>query len=106
MLIFQKSAGPYGDATSDYRVYFTRKTTLGEFIDYLKKHRKNEWGCVTVVEPCIPNRKKFKLLYSCGKLTEDRIPEYLKDMPLPRKIKASGGWSRMDYIIILNKKKD
>lgn len=88
-----------GDCTARYTVTLDKEYTVKEFIDEVLT--RNEWGCVGIYnegqawfDSGTPNCE-----YSRGKLITEMPLEVLE-----RKIEsvtASGGWSRMDYVIKL-----
>lgn len=92
------AGGPYGDETSRYDLEFIKPYTVQELIDEVLKDVR-EWGYIgiytegtTFGEPVCE--------YSHGKLITPNLPdEYLNKKIV--KCKASGGWTRMDYLIYL-----
>lgn len=97
MFKFKKTAGPFGDCTSRYDVILDKDYTVGEFIETVLREEPKEWGYIGIY-------KKYEIFgdpvceYRYGKLITDTLPEeYLKREI--NEIKASGGWSRMDYEI-------
>lgn len=97
-LTFNQTAPAGGDATAPYSVSLNRECTLGEFIDCVLK--REEWGYIG-----IKSRKDIffgspKCEYKYDKIVSTEFT----DAYLARKVKtvfASGGWTRMDYILTL-----
>ena len=99
MFKFIHTNGPYSDCMSDYDIELDKSYTVGEFIETVLKEKPKEWGYIGI--------------YKKGKIFGDPVCEYryekLITEPLPeefliqdiKEIKASGGWSRMDYLIKL-----
>lgn len=96
MMKFKEIGGPYEDATSLYEVTLTKNYTVSELIDEILT--KKEWGYIGI--------------YCKGEIFGKPVGEYRQDKmihKLPENImnkkvinvKASGGWSRMDYMLWL-----
>lgn len=79
------------DCTQAFRVELDGEYTVGDLIDYALTIRKDEWGEFEV-DHC-------RIEYRHGKIVngEEIIP-HVKDVKI-NKLIASGGWSRMDYIV-------
>jgi len=98
-LIQTHAAG--GDCTAPYKVELDSPYTVGEFIKEVLMKCSNEWGDFEVrtaggwFHPTI-----FRVEYKYGKLMEN-IPEEIASLSI---VKASscGGWTAMDYNIIVN----
>ena len=97
---FNHVAGPFGDCTSRYNV-IDFPQTVREFVYEVLKDPK-EWGYIGIRNSDLP----FKVFgnpnieYAYGKLKAENF----SDEWLNRKIvsvRASGGWSRMDYLLDL-----
>lgn len=102
MLNFRKTGGPYGDATSRYAVELNRELTVEEFISEILK--RNEWGQVRVLNSEIRGTCPFGALvveYRGDQIIGRGIGyrQYLDQKV--RSVRASGGWSAMDYTIDL-----
>lgn len=90
-------AGPYSDETSSYSVALDKEYTVGEFIDAVLLN-KSEWGYIGIYDSKTIFGDPY-CEYRCGELLTKLPSEYLK-----LKIKsatASGGWSRMDYLFVI-----
>lgn len=98
---FELTGGPYGDETSRYELTFLKPdVTLEELMNYLLTEMSGEWGYIYLQKPDCPwYTGTYKFEYKWGSVVKDDIPSEYRSMILPNKIKASGGWSRMDYII-------
>ena len=90
-----------GDCTTPYLVTEYEARTVREFINEVLESRPNEWGEISVVDGQCINNPSYE--YKHGRL----MGEFQKSI-LKREIdevKASGGWSRMDYIIVVRRKR-
>lgn len=88
-----------GDATSDYKVSFTESFTVEQFLhEYLST--KDEWGYVSINKPFYFSRDNVLLEYNRGNALypNTTLLEQVRHKTVT-KIEASGGWSRMDYIL-------
>lgn len=106
--------GPFSDCTSRYKVDFDGEPTLKEFIEYILNdysiNSRNNWGFIEVAtkdrsfvgKPIIAyNRGKWQYEEPwCDPAFSDEFLRANKDKRIEI-INASGGWSRMDYILIL-----
>lgn len=99
-----RQSGPTGgDETAMYSVQFERgkpMPTIGEFIKDLIANHSGDWGGVQIREDKNRTLGIAHLGYSYGKITADSIPDEIKAKQIKR-ISASGGWSRMDYLIFV-----
>ena len=99
-----RTGSPYGDCCSRYDVTFNKPTTVREFIDEVLNNNAisdHEWGYIGIA--CKGEIfGKPKCEYADSKITTDALPEEFMDKVIIRCI-ASGGWSRMDYTIYLDK---
>lgn len=80
-----------GDCTEVYSMSFSAGMTVHEFIDVVLK--KKEWGFVSF------DNVKGSIWYDNGKITDGNIDKFMD-----YRIKAgsaNGGWSRMDYRLII-----
>ena len=90
-----------GDCTCGYNVKLDREYTVKDFIDTVLSERTREWGCIGMYDQSDFVGRYFgnpNMEYSHGKIvtsnfTEDILRKEVKD------VSASGGWSRMDYIL-------
>ena len=90
-----------GDCTCGYNVKLDREYTVKDFIDTVLSERTREWGCIGIYDQSDFVGRYFgnpNMEYSHGKIvtsnfTEDILRKEVKD------VSASGGWSRMDYIL-------
>ena len=96
----EESGGPLG-GEAPYKVILLEKCTVREFVEYIL-NTTNDWGYIGVYNP---EKGPFfgwpNIEYSCGRLKAGSIIEDFEeflDKPV-NKATASGGWSRMDYII-------
>ena len=96
----EESGGPLG-GTAPYNIVLHKKCTVREFVEYVL-NTKDDWGYIGIYNP---ERNPFfgypNIQYSCGILKAGSIVEdfgEFLDKPVT-KATASGGWSRMDYIL-------
>lgn len=85
------------DCTAPYKVTLDKSYTVRTFIDAIINERKNEWGYIIVNY----GNKRFSSGYRYGKL-ENEMDESVLDKPVIS-ANASGGWTRMDYVIEVRK---
>ena len=85
-----------GDCITPYKLVFDKPITVKEFIDEVLK--REEWGYIGIYkpgtifgDPCC-EYKKAKLL--------NHLPKEILNKPIAS-ANASGGWTRMDYILNL-----
>lgn len=96
---FKCTGGPYGDCTASFDVELNRKCTFRELIDLILT--RNEWGYIGKEDPRTPfgypqfeySRDHIKYGTEKGHFTGEDYYRIVKT------VKASGGWSRMDYLI-------
>lgn len=90
------------DATSPYDVIITSNNfiTVNDLIDYILENRKHEWGYIGIMNDSEPFFGEPCIEYRHGKL----LSEFEKNIlnKTVEKVKADGGYSRMDYQILLN----
>ena len=97
MIKLKQNTRTFGDETAGYAVELTKEYTVQEFVNEVVSN-KREWGYIGI---------------SCGRATfgnpncEYKLGKLLSELPseiMTKKIasaKASGGWSRMDYLLEL-----
>lgn len=79
------------DCTQAFRVELDGEYTVGDLINHVLTIRKDEWGEFEV--------DRLSIEYRHGKIVNgDEIIPHVKDIKI-NKLIASGGWSRMDYIV-------
>lgn len=93
MLKFIQTHSMGGDCTAPYDVELDRPYTVREFINEILAASPHEWGEIRVVG-C------FSIKYRYGKI-EDIIPARYADLSVSE-VKASGGYSAMNYRIKLS----
>lgn len=98
-----RQSGPIGgDETAMHSVNFDNPHelhTIGQFMDDLLKGHSGDWGSVEVRGSTRPGYTVVSLSYSHGHTEEQFADEILKQEI--KSISASGGWSRMDYLIFV-----
>lgn len=95
-LNFERTGGPYGDATSSYDVTVPEGMTLEEFIKAVLEERPDEWGDIKLgwdKDPLIEYNRGN--LYNPHRSLSENLNKELVE------VKANGGWSLMTYIIEL-----
>lgn len=95
----RKQSGPTGgDCTAVYSIELCRNYTLKEFIEEVLKEYPNEWGFFELREE--HHTRPFKVIeYKYGNIV-GKIPTDIINVPISC-TKSDGGWSNMDYIIII-----
>lgn len=79
------------DCTTPFKIRFDKKLTLGEFIKQILT--KNEWGYIEI--------GKTKIEYDGNKLISPNPFTKIYNKTI-NECYADGGWSRMDYDIVLD----
>lgn len=90
-----------GDCTCGYDVKLDREYTIEEFINTVLKNYANEWGIFEVKRG---SNTIDSFEYSYGKLASESNNVY-QDYKI-KEVYASGGWSRMDYVLYLEEEKN
>ena len=88
-----------GDETAGYEVTLDKRYTVEEFINEVVS-KKQDWGYIGIKQEGVPTIfGSPKCEYKWGKLLSSLPNEYLnKEISI---VSASGGWSRMDYLITI-----
>lgn len=91
-IILKHKGGPYGDECSYYEFNTSTIMTLKDFAETIAANKK-EWGYIktSYFGDSLIEYSHGKIIYHTDKLNSLVTP----------KGDASGGWSRMDYIIKL-----
>lgn len=84
----------FGDCTAGYRVDLDKEYTVSEFINEVLREKTNEWGSFEI------KRFMLKAEYRHGEIIESDFDENILSAKI-LSVAATGGWSRMDYIIII-----
>ena len=98
-LRFMEAGAMGSDCTAPYHVLFNKPMTVRELISEVLKRK--EWGYIGINNPSnfsifgTPNCE-----YNHDKLLNELPPEYM-DKTI-KSIGASGGWTRMDYLLTLD----
>lgn len=100
MLKLRQVSDYAGDCTAVWAVEYS-KSTLAELIKDIVTERKGDWGYIY-----IGYGFNDVIEYNHGKytITNEQIYEQYKDKPIMR-IRADGGWTRMDYNVIYEESK-
>ena len=92
------TGGPFGDETSSYMINLPEEEiTVEEFIKMVMCQYPNEWGHITCGGVSLAH-------YNRGSITFDSGYEALKDRKVAT-VSSHGGWSLMDYNIVIHKQK-
>jgi hypothetical protein len=89
MFKLKQSTPTGGDCTAGYSVELDKDYSVKDFIENVLTI-KGEWGYISI-------KGKSSCEYKYGKLLSELPPDLLVVKVL--NVKASGGWSRMDYYI-------
>lgn len=97
MFTMKASTQMGSDCTCGYDVLLDREYTVEDFVNTVLIEKNNEWGYIGIYKP----HKIFGdpcCEYRYGMLSAKSLPaEYLQKKII--KVSASGGWTRMDYIL-------
>lgn len=94
MIKLTQTSETFGDCTALYSVEMDKPYTVKEFIKQVLKRK--EWGYIEIENRYGDPKCEYK-----GKtIITENLPEEILSQPVV-KVRASGGWSRMDYIIEL-----
>lgn len=99
-LIFTCTAGPFSDYVNYYHVNIIEPITVKEFVDYILNKRANESGKIIANEPDKIIENKFVCSYNGNAITDNGSLDDIADIPI-KSIDAIGGWSVMDYMILI-----
>ena len=95
----EMSGAERSDCTAPYKVIITEDGTLKELIDEILTNRKNDWGYIGIYSD-----KSFfgdpRMEYRYGKSIGREALAAYEDKKV-RMAKADGGWSNMDYVVVL-----
>lgn len=107
MLKFIQTHATGSDCTAPYDVILDKPYTVGEFINEVLTTRPNEWGEFIVRHK---GSDYFGTMaraeYRYGEMKnrhgiKTEIPEEFALLPI-KEVKAAGGWSAMDYNLIID----
>lgn len=90
-----------GDCICGYGIILDREYTVKDFIDTVLTERTYEWGYIGIYDQSDFVGRHFgnpNVEYSHGKITTDNFTEDILSKEV-KDVSASGGWSRMDYIL-------
>ena len=85
-----------GDCTMRYGIELDKEYTVKEFIDTILKEKSNEWGGIEIMTGN-NSFSEVSYRYNYGKLSGCIDEKYSGKKIVGAA--ASGGWSKMDYII-------
>lgn len=89
------TGGPFGDETSAYVIELpNEEISVAEFIDMVIRQEPNEWGAIRCGRVILAD-------YSHGKITYRPEYETYKNRAIAS-VSAHGGWSLMDYNIVIH----
>ena len=95
---------PYSDDTWDY-IITTDNKTVGDFINEVLKN-KNEWGYFGIYNS--KNNSAFgnpRCEYSDGKIIGEPLSQEYLNKEI-KSISGSGGWSRSDYLFVVERSEE
>ena len=95
-LNFERTGGPYSDETSSYNVIVPEGMILEEFIKAVLDEKPKEWGEIHLGwgGPILIEYKHGNLFNPSKEVSENLHKEVVA-------VKASGGWSLMNYYLTL-----
>lgn len=100
MFKFIQSTPESRDCTCGYKIELDKEYTVRTFVDTVLKERNKEWGYIGIY-----NQESFFGGHNCeyryGKIITDPLDDSVLDKTIVE-VTASGGWSRMDYVIKCN----
>lgn len=100
-MTFIQTSEIFGDCTTNYDVKLNKTHTVSEFINLVLVERKGEWGKFEIYDPDVSWLDYEQYEYHYGVLN-DAIPKDLLEKKIIS-IEAHGGWTRMDYLLKLEK---
>lgn len=80
------------DCTCDYNVILDDEYTVYEFIEIILREHNNEWGFISNYS------ESQQCEYKYGEILRNTFTQETLHKKIT-KVSASGGWTRMDYII-------
>ena len=102
MFTLTQSTPTAGDCTAGYIVTLDKEYTLREFIEAVLAN-KRRWGYISIAKRDCAWYDYPAFSYRCGEIAGGRdLPEEVYRYKV-KSATAGGGWSRMDYIVTLEK---
>lgn len=98
---FIQTSEEFGDCSAYYDVKLNKPHTVGEFINLVLVERKGEWGKFEMYNPDVSWLDYEQYEYRYGVLKKPISKELLEKNIIS--IEAHGGWTRMDYLLKLEK---
>lgn len=95
-MLFTQIGKEAGDCTAPYSVTDYKALTVEDFITEVLTERPKEWGYISVDKPFYVTEETCE--YRHGGCLYNRIPQEILAKRI-KSVEASGGWSRMDYVI-------
>lgn len=101
------SAGPIGcDCTGPYNVFLLKEFTVEELIraitEGVDEYERTEWGYIGIYDKGYYPFTDCRCEYRHGTVITNNIPSEMMQKKVIS-VKASGGWSRMDYCLTIQK---
>ena len=90
------------DCTAPYEVIIHGKCTVREFVECVLTHHK-EWGYIGISDGSIFGNPRIE--YARGTITTENTLKDIKDYIVVKAL-ASGGWSRMDYLLTIEQESE
>ena len=101
MFRLNQSTPEAGDCTCGYKVLLDKEYTVQEFVDTVLTEKNKEWGYIGIYDPSdFIGRTSGSLCieYRYGEIKSEKFRnDILSQIILS--VSASGGWSRMDYVL-------
>lgn len=86
-----------GDCTCGYEVLLDKEYTVQEFVDAVLSEMNKEWGYIRIYNP-FNFFESPCIRYRHGEIISDKFGNDILNKKI-MSVSASGGWSRMDYIL-------
>lgn len=98
MIKFKANTPMSRDCTCGYDVKLDKEYTLEEFLNAIWEERRGDWGEIVVKHSMFDD--------TTFRYSNDRhsIPACLNKYEKVKEVRANGGWSHMDYIIVVENK--
>lgn len=95
----------YSDDTYEYFVTTDCKT-VGDFINEVLMERKSEWGYFGIYDSNVFSAfGNPKCEYRYGEIITEPLPKKFMDKEI-KEVFGSGGWSRSDYLFVVDRSEE
>ena len=92
-----RSTPEAGDCTCGYKVLLDKEYTVQEFVDTILFEKKKEWGYVIIYNPS-DFFESTRIEYKYGEIKSEKFGNDILNKKVLN-VSASGGYSRMDYVL-------